>query len=490
MGSSKIEEILRDINSPKNKHGEVVKVVLMSPVAGEGLSLKNVREVHILDPWYHLNRLEQVIGRAFRTCHHVSLPLEERNVSVFIHVATASDDETTTDVNSYEIAARKAKEMEKVEKTIRDSAIDCPLFKNLNYFPRSLFQFDILQRSSRGVTIPCRFGDDADKRPDCPDPSPDPDATTVRRDAYKELIPTGIIRLKKYMKKNPTKVYFEYEELQNAIAMHPTIVKSVLSSATHDRRLGFRAHKNGFFVATATSKAMKPLSISISSVKPIAQESTDDCATIANQPVQDPHIAKILIYKALNSGCWDTFAKRIISYGTEIPQNIAAHVALLQQEGAFIGANELPRHKNPMKHPLIGFVDIFDASNSFKVTLFDHDRNMFRETTEGELSTIRAKRHAVTPSADEVYAVMEPHTYKKKFDVPITNEIKLFLPNVKSNRQTGIACESLKKNETQRFLEQFQVSVDAATKEQLCFTLGIELSKRGRLHFLPHLKPT
>lgn len=42
------------INSPANKHGEIVSVVIGSPVISEGLSFFNVRQVHILEPEWNL----------------------------------------------------------------------------------------------------------------------------------------------------------------------------------------------------------------------------------------------------------------------------------------------------------------------------------------------------------------------------------------------------------------------------------------------------
>lgn len=498
MGSSKIEELLKSINSPKNKHGETIKVVLMSPVAGEGLSLRNVREVHILDPWYHLNRLEQVIGRAFRTCHHNTLPVEERNVTVFIHVSTDPDPAVdTTDINSYQIAARKAKEMDDVERVIRDSAMDCSLFKNVNYFPQSLFQFDVLMRSSRGITVPFRFGDDLAKQPKCADLIGNPDRTSVRKDVYRELIPTGISRLKRYISSRPVEqIYFQKDELSSAIAMHPDITESVLIEATKPgNSIHLYHHKSQYVLRKPTGKH-HPLHLSI--VGKVQQqqhsapsEADNNCESVVSaQSVADSLVGKLLIYKAINSQCWSAFAKKIIGYGQNIPENILKHVQLLADEGAFVTATEIPRYRNPTKNPYIGFVDIFDTSNSFKVTLYDHDRSMFREATDVEVNSIKSARIDESPkNKDVVFAIMEPHLYKKKFDVPVTNEIKVFIPRVTGTSQKGIVCESMKKNDTLGFLNQLGVTSASGTKEQVCFTFAVELLKQKRLHFLPHLKP-
>ncbi len=54
----------------ENKNGKFIKLVIGSKVMNEGISLRNVAEVHILDVYYNIGRTEQVIGRAIRHCSH------------------------------------------------------------------------------------------------------------------------------------------------------------------------------------------------------------------------------------------------------------------------------------------------------------------------------------------------------------------------------------------------------------------------------------
>ena len=65
-----------------NKDGHVVKVVIGSQVASEGIDLRFTREMYLMDSWFHLNKMEQVIGRGVRTCSHSMLPPEQRNCTV------------------------------------------------------------------------------------------------------------------------------------------------------------------------------------------------------------------------------------------------------------------------------------------------------------------------------------------------------------------------------------------------------------------------
>ena len=47
-------EEVKELVSDKNSEGDHIKIVIGNIVAAEGLDLRNIREVHILDPWYHL----------------------------------------------------------------------------------------------------------------------------------------------------------------------------------------------------------------------------------------------------------------------------------------------------------------------------------------------------------------------------------------------------------------------------------------------------
>ena len=65
------QKIIQEVfNSPDNADGKNIKIVLGSRVMNEGVTLKNCREVHILDAFYNIPKAEQVIGRAIRMCVH------------------------------------------------------------------------------------------------------------------------------------------------------------------------------------------------------------------------------------------------------------------------------------------------------------------------------------------------------------------------------------------------------------------------------------
>ena len=122
----------------RNVNGDIVKVIIGSETAAEGLDFKYIREVHILDPWHHLNKIEQIIGRGIRYCSHIDLPLELRNVTVYLYASTLSDtpknDNETIDLKMYRNAEFKSRQMALVEYELKTNAVDCNLNININKF--------------------------------------------------------------------------------------------------------------------------------------------------------------------------------------------------------------------------------------------------------------------------------------------------------------------------------------------------------------------
>ena len=112
-----------------NVNGSEVKVVLGSQIAGEGLDLRFVREVFVYDSWYHLNKLEQIIGRGIRNCSHAALKKEQRNCTITLHVNAnmAHKGLETADMYSYRTALSKAQVVGNVTRVLKQYAIDCSL---------------------------------------------------------------------------------------------------------------------------------------------------------------------------------------------------------------------------------------------------------------------------------------------------------------------------------------------------------------------------
>ena len=87
-GDSKLIE--RIYNSPQNKHGEYIRVVLGSDAISEGISFKNVQQIHIVNPYWNNGKLSQSIYRGIRLNSHKDL--ENPKVKIYQHVATVHKD--------------------------------------------------------------------------------------------------------------------------------------------------------------------------------------------------------------------------------------------------------------------------------------------------------------------------------------------------------------------------------------------------------------
>jgi ABC-type lipoprotein export system ATPase subunit len=136
--------ILRNVfSSIDNIDGKHIKLILGSKVMNEGLSLKYVAEVHILDVYFNLGKVDQVIGRAIRHCSHYHMMNEENpypEVKVYKYAVTTGG-ELSSEEELYKKAELKYLLIKKVERVLKESAIDCPLNRSGNIFPEELEQF-------------------------------------------------------------------------------------------------------------------------------------------------------------------------------------------------------------------------------------------------------------------------------------------------------------------------------------------------------------
>jgi len=114
------------IKTEAEANGSKVKAIIGSQVASEGLDLKCIRQIHLLDGWYHLNRIEQIEGRGVRYCSHVNLPLDKRNCLIYLHAGNVGKYETA-DLYAYRLAVRKAQPIGRVSRLMKINAWDCML---------------------------------------------------------------------------------------------------------------------------------------------------------------------------------------------------------------------------------------------------------------------------------------------------------------------------------------------------------------------------
>lgn len=136
---------LIEFNKLENINGKKVKIMMVSPAGAEGLSLQNVRQVHIMEPYWHEVRISQMIGRAVRYCSHKNLPRSERHVDVYRYKSIRSNGgKWTTDQHIEDGARTKDSLIQSFLDATKEVAIDCNLNKNHNMMVQEYkcFQFD------------------------------------------------------------------------------------------------------------------------------------------------------------------------------------------------------------------------------------------------------------------------------------------------------------------------------------------------------------
>jgi len=121
--------VINAARDPSNLLGNKIKVIVGSQVAGEGLDLKAIRDIHVLEGWFHLSKQEQIVGRGIRYCSHNGLPRRKRNctISMYVNVFPPELNKETIDLYVYRTAMNKAIRVGNVSRALKQGASDCNL---------------------------------------------------------------------------------------------------------------------------------------------------------------------------------------------------------------------------------------------------------------------------------------------------------------------------------------------------------------------------
>ena len=172
-------------------------VFLGSRAAAEGITLKNVKRVHIMEPYWNPAITEQVIGRAMRICSHAKLPKEERNVVIKLYMSVFTPEQATTsegfnivpirrndmtlkryeggepretfmtsDEYLYEVSYEKGRIIKNISLLLKQSAIDCEIHRRLHSREKPVIQcmrFDTTTTNEDLAYKPSFRVDDLDK---------------------------------------------------------------------------------------------------------------------------------------------------------------------------------------------------------------------------------------------------------------------------------------------------------------------------------------
>lgn len=123
-------KILEKVNDSKNCRGGVISTILISPALAEGINIFNVRETHIIEPYWNENRMQQVIGRGRRLCSHADLNMDERNLTVYRYLMTRPNGGVTADEKLQRLSNNKNLMIDSFLQPLRQVAVDCALWSD------------------------------------------------------------------------------------------------------------------------------------------------------------------------------------------------------------------------------------------------------------------------------------------------------------------------------------------------------------------------
>ena len=149
---------VKAVTTDDNKDGNKIKVILISQAGSEGVDFKCLRQVHIIDPWYNMNRIEQIIGRGVRNSSHRNLEFEKRNVELFIYgTILENNEEESADLYVYRLAEYKSIQMGRVSRVLKETAVDCLINQDQTNFTQENIEANttknVKQILSNGMVI-------------------------------------------------------------------------------------------------------------------------------------------------------------------------------------------------------------------------------------------------------------------------------------------------------------------------------------------------
>ena len=161
----------------ENKTGKFIKIILATLAGAEGLDLRNIRQIHILEPYWNQMKIRQIIGRGVRRDSHLLLPPKDRNIEIYRYFSVfsskdslVSKDKITTDEYIEDISLKKQKLIDKILHLFKETAIDCTLnsgnikgdyrcythgrnAKGFSYYPNIIDDFSLLNTVENKKTV-------------------------------------------------------------------------------------------------------------------------------------------------------------------------------------------------------------------------------------------------------------------------------------------------------------------------------------------------
>ena len=147
------------VNNVNNIDGKYIKILIGSVVLTEGISLKNIKDIHILNAPFHLTSIDQIIGRGIRYCSHYKL-MNNKNiypdVKVYKYVVSLPNNNMSIEEDLYKKAEFKYITIKKIERSLKEIAIDCPNNYNGNIFTDEIKKYKNCEKN-KNCPASCDF---------------------------------------------------------------------------------------------------------------------------------------------------------------------------------------------------------------------------------------------------------------------------------------------------------------------------------------------
>lgn len=124
-----LEERLKLFNSPDNKQGERIQILIGSKIVGESVNLTNVKQFHFISHHWNNSYLEQSKGRVIREKSHDNI---EDEVEIYVHLILLEGEHENRSIDLYKLETchTKQSEVDHVKNIMINSAVDKYVFDN------------------------------------------------------------------------------------------------------------------------------------------------------------------------------------------------------------------------------------------------------------------------------------------------------------------------------------------------------------------------
>jgi hypothetical protein len=135
--------ILEAFNSPENIGGDIIKIIIISPVGKTGISLKNPTHIFLLSLWWNETFKYQAISRGIRVMGFTdilnALQIHRQSkdpvrYTVYVHFleTVRANGGDTIDTQLYITSEEKDRDIKRIERMMRKCTLDCHIHRKVN----------------------------------------------------------------------------------------------------------------------------------------------------------------------------------------------------------------------------------------------------------------------------------------------------------------------------------------------------------------------